>query len=265
MAKTARDYRGESRSDNRGDRSDNRGESRTDYRGDRSDNRGDRSDNRNDNRGENRSDNRGDNRSDNRNDNRGDGGTRYDNRDNRGSRSNDGDDDERGGRRRNRQRSRDRKRGGTRRDGDGYGSGGYGGGTEQVETIHEDDVLIPVAGILDVLDNYAFVRTSGYLPGENDVYVSLGKVKKYGLRKGDAVVGAIQARARATSRAARSSTRWSGSTRSTAVPRGCPRPVEFGKLTPLYPQERLRLETEPTSSPPASSTSSRRSARASAA
>ena len=58
--------------------------------------------------------------------------------------------------------------------------------------ITEDDVLIPVAGILDVLDNYAFVRTSGYLPGNNDVYVSLGQVKKYNLRKGDAVVGAIR-------------------------------------------------------------------------
>ena len=58
--------------------------------------------------------------------------------------------------------------------------------------ITDDDVLIPVAGILDVLDNYAFVRTTGYLPGTNDVYVSLGQVKKYNLRKGDAVVGAIR-------------------------------------------------------------------------
>ena len=43
--------------------------------------------------------------------------------------------------------------------------------------------LVPVAGIVDVLDSYAFVRTSGYLPGPNDVYVSMGQVKKYGLRK----------------------------------------------------------------------------------
>ena len=54
-------------------------------------------------------------------------------------------------------------------------------------------MLVPVAGILDVLENYAFVRTSGYLAGPNDVYVSLAMVKKYGLRKGDAVVGAIRA------------------------------------------------------------------------
>ena len=43
-----------------------------------------------------------------------------------------------------------------------------------------------------MLDNYAFVRTTGYLPGPSDVYVSLGQVKKYNLRKGDAVVGAIK-------------------------------------------------------------------------
>ena len=58
--------------------------------------------------------------------------------------------------------------------------------------ISEDDVLVPVAGILDILDNYAFVRTSGYLPGPNDVYVSLAQVRKYGLRKGDAVTGAVR-------------------------------------------------------------------------
>src|SRR4029077_8094876 len=64
---------------------------------------------------------------------------------------------------------------------------------EEFETeIGEDDVLIPIAGILDVLDNYAFVRTSGYLPGTSDIYVSLGQVKRYHLRKGDAVVGAIR-------------------------------------------------------------------------
>ena len=113
--------------------------------------------------------------------------------------------------------------------------------------ITEDDVLIPVAGILDVLDNYAFVRTSGYLPGNNDVYVSLGQVKKYNLRKGDAVVGAI--------RQPRESDNSQGRQKYNAIVRidsinGLPiedaaNRVEFGKLTPLYPQERLRLETEP--------------------
>jgi hypothetical protein len=76
-------------------------------------------------------------------------------------------------------RQRDRRRGGRM-------------GDEVEPEILEDDVLIPIAGILDVLDNYAFVRTSGYLPGNNDVYVSLGQVKKYNLRKGDAVIGSIK-------------------------------------------------------------------------
>jgi transcription termination factor Rho len=112
--------------------------------------------------------------------------------------------------------------------------------------ITEDDVLIPVAGILDVLDNYAFVRTSGYLPGNNDVYVSLGQVKKYNLRKGDAVVGAI--------RQPREGDNAQGRQKYNAIVRidsinGLPiedaaNRVEFGKLTPLYPTERLRLETE---------------------
>ena len=62
------------------------------------------------------------------------------------------------------------------------------GRNEPDTTILEDDVLVPAAGILDVLENYAFVRTSGYLPGTDDVYLSLSMVKKYGLRRGDAVV-----------------------------------------------------------------------------
>ena len=58
--------------------------------------------------------------------------------------------------------------------------------------MREDDVVQPVAGILDVLDNYAFVRTSGYLAGPNDVYVSMNMVRKNGLRRGDAVTGAVR-------------------------------------------------------------------------
>ena len=107
-------------------------------------------------------------------------------------------------------------------------------------------MLIPVAGILDVLDNYAFVRTSGYLPGPNDVYVSLGQVKKYGMRKGDAVVGAIrqprenEGQGRQKFNAIVRVDSINGLTSEQAQAR-----VEFGKLTPLYPQSRLRLETEP--------------------
>lgn len=119
-------------------------------------------------------------------------------------------------------------------------------GDEYEPELADDDVLIPVAGILDVLDNYAFVRTTGYLPGASDVYVSLGQVKKYSLRKGDAVVGAIRQprdnenNSRQKYNALVKVDSINGQTPEEAAAR-----VEFGKLTPLYPQERLRLETEP--------------------
>ncbi|MBT2595825.1 transcription termination factor Rho [Arthrobacter sp. ISL-72] len=116
--------------------------------------------------------------------------------------------------------------------------------------VTEDDVLLPVAGILDVLENYAFIRTSGYLPGPNDVYVSLAQVKKYNLRKGDAVVGAIRAPRDGEDRGQQSArqkfnalvrvTSVNGKTSEELKDR-----VEFAKLVPLYPSERLRLETDP--------------------
>jgi len=152
------------------------------------------------------------------------------------------DEDARGGRRRSRQRSRDRKR-----------SRGQTTGTQEYEPelqITDDDILVPVAGILDVLDNYAFVRTSGYLPGSNDVYVPLGLVKRYALRKGDAVTGSIKA----PRDGEQPQNGTGGRQKFNALVRldtinGLPPDqtrtrVEFGKLTPLYPQERLRLETE---------------------
>jgi transcription termination factor Rho len=144
------------------------------------------------------------------------------------------DDDRRGGRnRRGRFRDRDRRRGGNGQD-------------ESEPEITEDDVLVPVAGILDVLENYAFLRTSGYLPGSNDVYVSLGQVKKYNMRKGDAVIGSIRqpketegGNARQKFNALVKVDTINGQTVEEAGAR-----VEFGKLTPLYPDVRLRLETD---------------------
>ncbi len=113
--------------------------------------------------------------------------------------------------------------------------------------ILDDDVLIPIAGILDVLDNYAFVRTTGYLPGPSDVYVSLGQVKKYNLRKGDAVVGSIKQPREGESN---SRQKYNALVKVDSVngqtPEESAARVDFQKLTPLYPQERLRLETEPT-------------------
>ncbi|GAA1426336.1 transcription termination factor Rho [Agrococcus citreus] len=112
--------------------------------------------------------------------------------------------------------------------------------------VHEDDVLLPVAGILDLLDNYAFVRTSGYLPGSNDVYVSLAQVKKHGLRKGDAIVGAIkqprEGEQQQSNRQKFNALVRVDSVNGQSVEDALNR-VEFSKLTPLYPQERLRLET----------------------
>ncbi len=116
--------------------------------------------------------------------------------------------------------------------------------------VTDDDVLLPVAGILDVLENYAFIRTSGYLPGANDVYVSLAQVKKYNLRKGDAVVGAIRAPREGEDRSQQSARqKFNALVRVTSVNGKTPEElkdrVEFAKLVPLYPSERLRLETDP--------------------
>ncbi|MHB1287806.1 transcription termination factor Rho [Georgenia sp.] len=151
-------------------------------------------------------------------------------------------DDDGGGRnrRRSRDRNRDRKRRGPRTgtDLDGF---------DEPAEITEDDVLLPVAGILDILESYAFVRTSGYLPGHNDVYVTLGQVKKDALRRGDAITGAVRQPQEGEASAQRQ--KFNALVRldtinGMSVERARQRP-EFNKLTPLYPQEQLRLETTP--------------------
>ncbi len=178
-----------------------------------------------------------------------------------GSDANDGEEGSGRGRGRNRSRNRGRSQNGAQDsqpqnnsdDESGNGRGRQrnkrrGGSTsDEFETeIGEDDVLIPIAGILDVLDNYAFVRTTGYLAGTSDVYVSLGQVKKYNLRKGDAIVGAIkqpregEQQGRQKYNALVKVDSINGLSVEDAANR-----VDFGKLTPLYPQERLRLETAP--------------------
>ncbi|GAA2224244.1 hypothetical protein GCM10010232_06340 [Streptomyces amakusaensis] len=144
------------------------------------------------------------------------------------------DDDFEGGRRGRRGRYRDRR-------------GRRGGREEFVSNepqVADDDVLIPVAGILDILDNYAFIRTSGYLPGPNDVYVSLAQVRKNGLRKGDHVTGAVRQPKDGERREKFNALVRLDSANGMAAESGRGRP-EFNKLTPLYPQDRLRLETDP--------------------
>ncbi len=173
-----------------------------------------------------------------------DGGQpRADQNQNRNDQDDDEDGDGRGRRRRG--RFRDRKR----RPRDGEPGSGLGSQiNDESETVNEDDVVLPVAGILDVLDSYAFLRTSGYLPGPNDVYVSLGQVKKYGLRKGDAVTGAVR-QPREGEMQQNQRAKFNALVRMDTVNGASPDEargrVEFGKLVPLYPQERLRLETEP--------------------
>lgn len=142
----------------------------------------------------------------------------------------DGYDDE-GGRRGRRGRYRDRR---GRRGRDDFAT--------DVQ-VADDDVLIPVAGILDILDNYAFIRTSGYLPGPNDVYVSLAQVRKNGLRKGDHVTGAVRQPKDGERREKFNALVRLDSVNGMAPESGRGRP-EFQKLTPLYPQDRLRLETD---------------------
>jgi transcription termination factor Rho len=145
--------------------------------------------------------------------------------------------EEGGGRRSRRRRSRDRQNRRNR---------GGGGNLERYDepVIAEDDVLIPARGILDVLDNYAFVRTNGYLPGSEDAYVSLSMVKKLGLRKGDLVTGVIR-----TPREGERKEKFNPMVRIDTVngtdPDGIRQRPDFAKLTPLYPQERLKLETTP--------------------
>ncbi|UBH24242.1 transcription termination factor Rho [Micrococcus porci] len=148
-------------------------------------------------------------------------------------------------------RDEDGRRGRNRRNRNDRGRNRRSRGPEVDDVeVTEDDVLQPVAGILDVLDNYAFVRTSGYLPGEKDVYVSLAMVKKFGLRKGDAVVGAIRAprEGEKPHSGGGRNQKFNALVKVTTVngqpAEENPQRVEFGKLVPLYPTERLRLESD---------------------
>ena len=219
-----------------GDRGNDRG---TTQQGDRGNDRGGRQggnaqqDNRGNNRGQGNTGNGASNRGNQGN--QGNQGGQGNQSNQGGSATRGGDDwnDERGGRRR--QRGRDRKR--------GRGAEDFG----DVDTqVREDDVLVPVAGILDLLDNYAFVRTTGYLPGTSDVYVPINMVKKSGMRKGDAITGAVRALREGEQLPPRQ--KFNALVRLDTVngmtPEKARERVEFGKLTPLYPQERLRLETE---------------------
>ena len=114
---------------------------------------------------------------------------------------------------------------------------------EREPVITEDDVLVPVGGLVDIMDNYSFIRTGGYLPGPNDVYVSQQQVRKFGLRKGDVVTGQVR-QAREGEQRQKYNPLITLETINGATVEEARNRVEFSKLVPLYPQERLRLETE---------------------
>ncbi|MGI8427026.1 MAG: transcription termination factor Rho, partial [Actinomycetota bacterium] len=108
------------------------------------------------------------------------------------------------------------------------------------EVIDESE-LEQATGILDVLpEGYGFLRTSGYLPTQEDVYVSLSQVRRYHLRRGDEVMG--------MARRPKESEKYRALVRLETIGGGPPEAVEvrpwFEKLTPLYPEQRIRIELE---------------------
>ncbi|MCI6574536.1 MAG: transcription termination factor Rho [Arcanobacterium sp.] len=133
-----------------------------------------------------------------------------------------------------------------------------GMGTDNAETVHTDvetddrsheneDVLLPVAGILDISGTNSYLRTGGYLPGKSDAYVSSQIIKKYGLRRGDAIVGAVRSLADSPNRRGQRQHKYNPLVEITAInglsPEESLQRPDFNKLTPLYPQEMLRVET----------------------
>jgi transcription termination factor Rho len=120
------------------------------------------------------------------------------------------------------------------------------------------DETYPVAGIVDVVGTNAFVRVDGYAPAADDVHVSPALMKQLGLRRGDEVVGVAKPRRDDPRENQRDSGRDNGRNRrekhdplvsvdtvnGSAAVHLKKRP-DFYDLTPLFPQERLRLETDP--------------------
>ena len=97
-------------------------------------------------------------------------------------------------------------------------------------------------GILDVLpEGYGFLRTSGYLPGNEDIYVSLSQIRRFGLRRGDEITGQV--------RSPRDNEKYPALLRIETVagtdPDTARQRPDFDKLTPLFPEERYRLEHDP--------------------
>ncbi len=107
----------------------------------------------------------------------------------------------------------------------------------------DDSSLVPIAGIVDVQSNHAFVRTSGYLPGPNDVYVTLGNVRRWGLRPGDAVAGFVRPQREGERRQQKYNALIKVDSINGMSVEDAKKRREFAKLTPEYPREQLRMET----------------------
>ncbi len=116
-----------------------------------------------------------------------------------------------------------------------------GGSSERREQFYDEADLEVREGILDVLpESYGFLRVTGYLPGERDVYVAANQIRKFGLRKGDVMAGPV--------RPPRTQEKFPALVRvdhvnGVTVEEARDRP-KFGDLTPLFPDQRLRLEVE---------------------
>jgi transcription termination factor Rho len=112
---------------------------------------------------------------------------------------------------------------------------------ERAEELQNAPVL---TGILDILpEGYGFLRTSGYLPGPEDIYVSLSQVRRFSLRKGDTVAGRVR---RPKDNEKYFALLEIDSVNGMDVEAARVRP-NFDKLTPLFPDERFRLENGPVS------------------
>ena len=103
------------------------------------------------------------------------------------------------------------------------------------------DSGITVSGIIEVMpDGYGFIRSNHYLPGENDVYVSPSQIRRFGLRTGDILVGNTRVKTQTEKFSALLYlTKVNGQTPMEASKR-----TVFEDMTPIFPNERLRLEGE---------------------
>lgn len=170
---------------------------------------------------------------------------------------------------RSRHNSRENNRG--KRGGDGEAQSEQranqrgGDGEAQSEQRTKEEILLPVAGIVDKAGNQFFLRTGGYLPGKNDAQISSNLVRQFGLRRGDAVQGAVRKNEendsannrnnnRRNNNRGRAGRRRQNNTKianqlvevaaiNGLAPEDASKRPEFAKLTPLYPNEMLRLET----------------------